>query len=513
MTQPLENTISNDQLIWNKLLSSKRLDELLGTSRAIPPKLLSSALGDPRNPFEKDCDRIIYSYPFRRLQDKTQVIPFPAHDFVHTRLTHSLEVSTVGRSFGKMLENYLIEKRNLKINLGEIPSIVTATCLAHDIGNPPFGHSGEDSISEYFKYGNAGELVLNVEYRKPNINKIGQVEEYEYINYESECKISDLQAFEGNAMGFRILTTNPKDSMNLTCATLAAFTKYPRGSYIGNDLDYKLVHEEMRASQKKFGFFYTERDIFKLIAEEVGLVKLVSDQHIWARHPLSFLMEAADDICYSIIDFEDGCRQKRISFSCTNRCTIKDCLIEKTGEDVIIGIASLHNRFDKEFYDSLNDSTSKISYLRGLTIGVLTTECFAVFEKNYEEILNGQFDSSLINCIDKNIRDKMNEMKALVKAGVYQSRDVLETEATGFEVIGGLIEAFVSVTDMCLDCSFGDQPKKALKIFDLIPNEYKPTSDEEKYLQLLKITDYIAGMTDSYAINLYRKIKGIQLPH
>ncbi|MBK8484734.1 MAG: dNTP triphosphohydrolase [Saprospiraceae bacterium] len=440
---------------WIKLLSSKRLDTLLSDVKKDKKKEKINIWNEPRNPFEKDCDRIIYSYPFRRLQNKTQVIPFPAHDFVHTRLTHSLEVSTVGRSFGKMLENFLIVKRKLNINYGEIPAIITATCLAHDIGNPPFGHSGEDSISEYFKFNNPGEHTINVSYRQPTINSSDQVNYYGFRDKESEIKAIDLQTFEGNAMGFRVLASIQDGGMNLTCATLAAFAKYPRESYLDLKLEHKFKYQEKRASQKKFGFFFPEREIFKKIANEVGLVSLSdSDNHYtWARHPIAFLMEAADDICYSIIDFEDGCRQKRISYTCTNRCNIDGCDIEKTGEEIIKGLASLHERYSETVYNKLQSNTSKISYLRGLSISVLIQECFKVFEIKYLEILNGKFDTSLIDCINSKILTSLKQMKALVKNGVYQSNDVIETEATGFEVIGGLINSFVSVTDMCLNCS------------------------------------------------------------
>lgn len=516
MIEPVKLNIEKmeEEERWKKLLSSRRLDDLLGQSRNNIITNTNNKWIEPRNPFEKDCDRIIYSYPFRRLQNKTQVIPFPEHDFVHTRLTHSLEVSTVGRSFGRMIENFLIENRKLQINKGEIPAIVTAACLAHDIGNPPFGHSGEDSISEYFKFNNPGEDIINNEYKKPICNDKGEVEDYGFKDKISEIMASDIQEFEGNAMGFRILTAFQKGGMNLTCATLAAFTKYPRESFIEYNLEYKLKSEEKRISQKKYGFFFTEREIFRKVAEEVGLMPLsATEDFVWARHPLAFLMEAADDICYRIIDFEDGCRQKRISFTCTNRCIIEGCDKEITGEEIILKIACLHERYDNVFYNDLPDSTSKISYLRGLTIGVLVQECFTVFEENYLRILEGTFDSSLIDSIDSDIYQKLTAMKALVKVGVYQSRDVIETETTGFEVIGGLIDSFVSVTEMCFDCPTNMQPKKALKIFELIPKEYRPVEEDEKYLQLLKIIDYVSGMTDSYAINLYRKIKGIQLPH
>lgn len=503
---------SEEQKIWDKFLSQKRLMSLLDNEKEKGSKEST----DTRNSFERDCDRIIYSYPFRRLQDKTQVIPFPHFDFVHTRLTHSLEVSTVGRSLGKMLENFLLKKRKLNIGCGEIPAIVNAACLAHDIGNPPFGHSGEDSISEYFKYGNGGEHILNIHFKKPDIDKKNIAHSYGFTSETDVKKVFDIENFEGNAMGFKILSSLTKGGMNLTCATLAAFAKYPRESYVGTENEVKF-YKEKRVSQKKYGFFFSERETFKKIAEEVGLISLSSnskDHYTWARHPLAFLMEAADDICYRIIDFEDGCRLKKISYTCTNKCTVDDCPVEKTGEDIIKAIAKKNVRYDEATYKELLDNTTKISYLRALSIGVLVKECFQVFEKNYQDILSGKFDQSLIDAISADLILSLKEMKGLVNNGVYQSREVLETEATGFEVVGGLIEAFVNVTEMCLsNCPPDSQPKKFAKIFKLIPDEYKPLSSDDKYTQLLKIIDYISGMTDGYAINLYRKIKGIQLPH
>ncbi len=503
---------TEEQEKWQKFLSCKRVTELFnGDTAAINSNIDWT---EPRNPFEKDCDRIIYSYPFRRLQDKTQVMPFPSYDFVHTRLTHSLEVSTVGRSLGRMVENFLIKERKLQIAVGEIPAIVTAACLAHDIGNPPFGHSGEDSISEYFRFNKNGKHIIDSHYRHPNITDDDKVEYYSQRDKESEVKARDIEYFEGNAMGFRILSGG---SMNLTSATLAAFAKYPRESFIEPQLQYRLARQEERASQKKYSFFFTERELFKIIAEEVGLIPLninFQEEYTWARHPLAFLVEAADDICYRIIDFEDGCRLKRISYTCTNRCKVDGCDVEKTGEQIIKAIATKHPSFKEDLYSHLIDNNAKISYLRSLAIGVLIQESFKMFKNNYLSILTGEIkgDRALIDGIPQDLVISLKEMKGLVNNGVYKSRDVLETEATGFEVLGGLIEAFVSVTDICLNCPPESQSKKALKIFELIPHEYRPQMNEEKYDQLIKIIDYVSGMTDGFAMQLFRTIKGIDVP-
>ena len=266
---------------WQKLLS----DIQLGTE-----DFLQTSKPDGRSQFQKDFDRIVFSPAFRRLQDKTQVFPLPESDFVHTRLTHSLEVSVVGRSLGNLVGEKIVESHSslkndfTKFHLGEI---VAAACLAHDIGNPPFGHSGEDAISEYFRSGNGKRFASIITDKK---------------------KWSDLTKFEGNAQGFRIITRlqNPKvnGGLRLTHATLATLTKYPKESLTNSDNNNAL----QKKIYKKFGFFQAEKEIFQKIAEHTGLIKFNNEENFWCRHPLSFLVEAADDICYRIMDLEDGFR-------------------------------------------------------------------------------------------------------------------------------------------------------------------------------------------------------------
>ncbi|MEM7110582.1 MAG: dGTP triphosphohydrolase, partial [Bacteroidota bacterium] len=261
---------------WSKLLSEQR----------------GQKKGDEkdkgtRSAFEQDYDRVIFSYPFRRLQDKTQVHPLPEDDFVHTRLTHSLEVSSVGRSLGKKVGKVILERwpeLAKRYDFHEFGGIVAAASLAHDIGNPPFGHSGEDAISEFFKSG-SGAI---------------------YKNLVNELEWADLTHFEGNAQGFRILNKDQYQGLRLTYATLAAFSKYPRQSIIK-------CKDPKRRSQKKYGFFQSERDVFKSIASTLGLPEL--EEYSWSRHPLAFLVEAADDICYNLIDLEDGCRLGLVNYS------------------------------------------------------------------------------------------------------------------------------------------------------------------------------------------------------
>ena len=459
--------------IWEKLLSSKRINDILNNDT-------SNNSPDIRNSFEKDSDRIIYSYPFRRLQDKTQVIPLPIIDFVHTRLTHTLEVATVGRSLGKIAEEYLLKIGDIKENqLGHIPSIINAACLAHDIGNPPFGHSGEDSISDFFLSKKGTKYIKSNFYPDNNITS----------------KIHDLIHFEGNAMGYNLLTKYEGNGLNLTCATLATFTKYPRISHIEGDKGKDERWDNKRVSQKKYGFFISELEEFKIVAEETGLINLIENK-AWCRHPLAFLMEAADDICYRIIDLEDGFRVKLIPFD----EAAKD--LEK--------IAMQDSKFKEDYYESLKTNNSKFSYLRALAINVLITKCSDVFINKYQDILEGKFDNDLLKETGKDVMTAIDSIKSTVKKYVYKSTDVLTLEATGYEVLGELVKEFIKASNFCNNCTEPYESKKPAKYYDLLPEEYK-TNDSDYYYRYLRIASYVAGMTDSYALNLFQKLKGIKI--
>lgn len=485
-------TIEEEKSIWERFLSCRRISEIESG------ELNKSCIDDPRNPFERDSDRIIYSYPFRRLQDKTQVIPLPVIDFVHTRLTHTLEVSTVGRSLGRHVENFLLKKKLLDDSkCGTIPAIVSAACLAHDIGNPPFGHSGEDSISEYFNFG-VGATYLANEYRKPILNESGILQEYRFKDINSETKLRDLKKFEGNAMGFRILTKYDNIGLDLTCATLAAFSKYPRQSFIESEEMLTNWNEE-RVSQKKYGFFFSERDIFQQVALEVGLKQLKDSKtgnYSWARHPLAFIMEAADDICYRTIDLEDGFRVGKINFS--------------EAEPVLLSIASKDATFNLETYKAQTKNKQKFSYLRTKSIGYLIQKCLQAFITNYDQIIIGDFDKELLKSIDdKEVLDAIKSLREIVAANVYKWDNVLSLEAAGFEVLGGLLYEYIEASNICIACPPDTRSKRATKIFDLLSEEYRHSDKEEIYTRYLKIVDYVSGMTDGYALNIYRKIKGI----
>ncbi len=439
---------------WLQLLSARR-----------PGEPADKPSKESRSRFEQDYDRIIFSHPFRKLQDKTQVFPLPEDDFVHTRLTHSLEVSSVGRSLGKNAGAYLInrdsELKSAGITDADFGGIVGAACLAHDLGNPPFGHSGEDSLSSFFlSNSNADEYKKNI-----------SLEEWK-----------DLTTFEGNAQGFRILNSDTYRGLKLTYATLGAFTKYPISS--------SAEKEKGRKSQKKFGFYQSDSILFKELAEEMGLIQL-GDQK-WCRHPLAFLVEAADDICYNIIDLEDGCRLGLVPFE-----TVSQLLAEIIGD-----------RFSQEKLNKLDSLNEKLGTLRALAIGQLIKECSDVFNDNEEKMLDGSFDKSLTGLIHS--AGVMEQIIALSIEKIYRSKQVLEKEAGGYEVIESLIEAFATAAQQVHTNS--SLPKHQ-SIFRLLPQSYTHQISRSKstYQVMQLVIDFVSGLTDSHAVRLYQTIKGYRL--
>lgn len=529
--------MSTKRMNWEKLLSTKRVSEFVGCD--IAPSV--SNYSEPRSHFERDFDQITFSYPFRRLQDKTQVIPFPKFDFVHTRLTHSLEVASVGRSFGKMAAQLIFEElgeekiRELRICPSDIGALVAAACLAHDIGNPPFGHSGEDAISHYFKN---VDYVFNIKYFENDgtyymdRNNKGFTTEHDTIDRETFLAYSkkhyDLRNYEGNANGFRIITSNCDKGINPTAALLGSFSKYPKESFLEIDPYAGIDKKGKPKSQTKYGFFQTERALFKQVAEEIGLIEVAGigkDDIAYKRHPLAFLMEASDDIAYGMIDFEDGCRLGLIDFDKkygtikirNKKNLIDDVVINKSPKQILVDIAKYDTAFNEDKLNSYDDFKQAISYLRGKVINVLIHECFKVFYEHYEEIMIGEFNPALIDCINRDIIDNLGLMQTLVRKYVYQYKPVLECEASGFEVIEYLIQSFAICSNICYRCG-DEETAKDLKLRSLIPEEFQPNeeknlgvlTDDEKYERVLTILDYISGMTDKYAIGLYRKIKGIE---
>lgn len=444
---------------WLQLLSSKRFGD--------NPSSISSASN--RSRFEQDYDRLVFSHPFRKLQDKTQVFPLPEDDFVHTRLTHSLEVSSVGRSLGKSVGERLMTKYVELADAGftshDFGGIVAAASLAHDLGNPPFGHSGETAISSYFLDHSKGQAFKKL---------------------VSENEWTDLISFEGNAQGFRILNDESNSGLRLTFASLGAFTKYPKTSASPRD--------KGRKSQKKYGIYRSELEQFKELAKDMNLIQY--SEEIWCRHPLTFLVEAADDICYNIIDLEDGCRLGLVPYETTRNLMA-----------AIIG-----EKYNEEKLERSNDKNQKIGLLRALAIHHLIIECVELFLEKEEAILTGDFDGALTDHIPG--ADALSKITSLSIEKIYRSKQVLEREAGGFEVIGKLMESFCSA----VYCKYFDEnhfTPRMQSVYRLLPQgstDKLERPNNSVYELLLIVMDFISSLTDSHAIKLFRTIYGFSLP-
>ncbi|KGO89708.1 deoxyguanosinetriphosphate triphosphohydrolase [Flavobacterium suncheonense] len=443
---------------WEQLLSLKRQGD---TS-----KRLRKEQDDTRLGFEVDYDRIIFSSAFRSLQDKTQVIPLSKTDFVHTRLTHSLEVSVVGRSLGrlvgkKILEKYPYLKEVHGYHMNDFGAIVAAAALAHDIGNPPFGHSGEKAIGEYFKTGK------------------GQ----QYKEQLSDKEWQDLIDFEGNANGFSVLTSSRpgvEGSLRLTYATLGAFMKYPKESLPKKPTPY--------IADKKYGFFQQDKEFFKEVAKELGMIPNKSGSDIgFERHPLAFLVEAADDICYTIIDFEDGINLGLIQ--------------EEFALEYLIKLVK--NNIDSDKYKALTTKEDRISYLRALAIGSLINDAVNVFLENEEAILKGQFHSALTD--KSQFKAQMNDVIKISVKNIYQSKEVIEKEVVGYQVINTLLDKFCTAYNNKFEGKSSNYDELILK---LLPEKFV-TDKMSLYERLMHICHFVSMLTDGKALQLFKTIQGI----
>lgn len=439
---------------WNKLLSAKRLG--MEDWNRTPTT-------EDRSQFQRDYDRIIFSSPFRRMQNKTQVFPLPEHIFVHNRLTHSLEVASVGRSLGNLLAEKIVKEYSENPLISEIGTIVSTACLAHDLGNPPFGHSGESAISKFFKKGAGAE----------------------YENRLTKGEWKDFTQFDGNANAFRILTHQFKGKrpggFALTYSTLASIVKYP--------------FESIQASKPKFGFFQSEKEDYLKIADELEISQSALKEGAFNRHPLVFLVEAADDICYQIMDLEDACKLGILSYDRVKEFYLGfyDPAADK------IALSSIENTLNK-----VTDKNEQISYLRAGVIGKLIQDCIIVFTENYAEIIDGTFNDSLIGSLPDHQSAAMDAVKEVSFSEVYANRSVVEIEIAGFKIIGALLEEFVGAI-------FNPNDHYSKKILSLLPEQYQPKTESD-YHKIQSAVDFISGMTDVYALDLYRKIKGITLP-
>ena len=441
---------------WEQLLSLKRFGDIQKRPRA---KQDETRLG-----FEVDFDRIIFSEAFRSLQDKTQVIPLSETDFVHTRLTHSLEVSVVGRTLGRRVGKVLLERHPNLVKLGytfnDFGAIVAAASVMHDIGNPPFGHSGEKAIGEYFKTGKG------IQYKKELMPK-----EYQ-----------DLVDFEGNANGLKILTENREGiygGLRLSYATLGAFIKYPKESLPKKPSSH--------IADKKYGCFQSEKESFLDIVEDLGLLKKSKTDDIsYHRHPLTFLVEAADDICYTIIDFEDGINLGLIE--------------EEFALEYLIKLVK--NTIDIKKYHSLKFKKDRVSYLRALAINTLINEAVDIFLANESAILKGSFSSSLLDkcAYEAQINDIIN----ISVSKIYKSQEVVEKEVAGYKIIADLLDIFVTAIN---NHQTGTLSNYDALLLNLLPKEFM-ISSESKYERIMSICTYVSRMSDSYAIKIHKKIQG-----
>ncbi|WP_291118731.1 dGTP triphosphohydrolase [Empedobacter sp. UBA7248] len=432
---------------------------------------------DARSEYQRDYDRIIFSSAFRRLQNKTQVFPLPGSVFVHNRLTHSLEVSSVGRSMGNLVgtfisENYKLTKESKEFYKYSIHDVISAACLCHDIGNPAFGHSGEDAIASYFDR-----------------------HETDLKQYFTEAEWADLINFEGNANAIRILTQQQngksEGGLRLTYSTLAAIAKYPCES---------VAKDKSQLHRKKFGFFQAQKDAFRTIAEKTNMILEQDSPIIYKRHPFVWLVEAADDICYSIIDVEDS---QRLGIIDHDKC-------RKLFLNLVESLDPSQIDKTKNTLKSISDKNDRIAYLRAKSINLLTQKSVEVYQNNFDQIVKGDFKTALLDVI-KNETEQvtkrvLDEIQRFSIENIYNHRSVLEIENAGYNVMSELLSQFIPpiLKDEKERKTF---EKKALR---LVPAQFLYEKGT-KYQKVMGILDYVSGMTDNYATELYRRIKGIEI--
>ena len=453
---------------WEKLISNKRL----GQEDRHPER------HDDRSEFKRDYDRLIFSAPFRRMQNKTQVFPLPGSIFVHNRLTHSLDVASVGQSLGTDVARAILKKRPelAETLFPEIGTIVAAACLAHDMGNPPFGHSGETAIQTFFTEGKGSYLKKRV----------------------SPSFWSDITHFEGNANAFRILTHRFKGrrpgGFAMTYSTLASIVKYPYASSLAD------------GKKQKFGFFTTEADYFQKIAEELELPSVPriegSSEPVlpgfetdvcFRRHPLVYLVEAADDICYEIMDIEDAHKLKLISFDDTRRLLL-GFLPQEMQKDI-----------DKRLKEEgVADRSEQVAYFRACVIGVLEKACVDAFVANEESILAGTFAGSLTGNMPERECKAYRRCVKFSHENIYVSKPVLDVEFGGFKIMDTLL-------DVMIEAVVNPSRYYSQRLMGVVSSQYDINSPDLE-TRIMAVIDYISGMTDVYALDFYQKITGLSLP-
>lgn len=461
------------------IISEKRLDDCQDKAST------DESSEQFRTFFQRDLDKITFSDPFKRLQGKTQVVPFPDSDHIHNRLIHSLEVASIARTLG---EECFSKNNPPKFTNRDVGDFISAAALAHDLGNPPFGHAGEKAFCKFFD-----------DHKKDLKEYLDKHNDY------SEQNMRDFLSYEGNALGFRILTDSKprlrktEGGFGLTYSTLASYLKYPTRSDKCN---------KDRVSEKKHSFLHTEERYVEKIFRELGIDN--KEDGIWKRYPGSFLVEAADDIVYNLHDIEDAFRLKLIKFE-EIETNLRE-IIESTKQYAKKEVDKV-DKVDKNEYDRRIEEKSKIAYLRGKVIRGLIGGCISIFDKNWASISNGEFENSLIDELkqeNSDLREKLKKTKKLVEKKLFQGIPVTEKELAGFEIINGLLEIFFDALILEKD----EYRKKHIK--RLLPKYYLFKDKDEKeefkgYELLLNICEYISGMTDSFAVDLYRKLKGIEI--
>lgn len=462
------------QIRWSILLNPKRRRGTTGTK-----KVQYKGLELDRNPFDSDYNRIAMSAPFRRLQDKAQVFPLEKNDFARTRLTHSIEVSSIARSIGTSLEQFLFKKKYLKDNFrGYIPSLLATSSLIHDIGNPPFGHFGEETIKRYFK------------------------SYFDHSNSEPKFEkeeIADFTNFDGNVQGFRLLLklafVKDEYSFNLTYPTLSCIVKYPKDSVSGNIANYE---EEVGIEFKKYGYYQSEKDLFNEIDKTLQL-----NGH---RHPIVFLLEASDDIAYSVSDIEDGIKKGTITLEIIKEILNKEQFIaDKKCSSLLEKITKLEVNIPNDFPSKqlLIAQECRIQIQNNMIPDVLSS-----FMDNHIDILNGKFKKELLEVSESS---KLREFTKNIANYNFNSKIILKNEILGDEVLTYLLKLFI---DSVNSKEKNNTKTKEGKIFSLISNHYKHVWSNEsysnkKYTDYMLIVDYISSMTDTYALTLYQELKGI----
>ncbi len=426
-----------------------------------------------RSQFQRDFDRVVFCSSFRRLQDKTQVFPLQKTDYVRTRLTHSLETSSVGRSLGTAVGDFIcrnFDTNNLRPD--DVGAIVAAAALAHDIGNPPLGHAGEEAIRYWFTHSDAGRSVA------------AQL---------SDAEARDFAEYEGNAQGFRTLCSlempDQHGGMRLTCATLGAFAKYPTAAFADPRPE--------GVAGKKFSFFVSEQELFREVAEYCRLIEI--GPSAWRRHPLAYLVEAADDIAYLIVDFEDGLRLGLVSYE-----ELESFFLQFIDSDRA-----------SEYLKKIESPVQRAEFLRAQAIGHLVGKVSNAFIKHHDELLAGKLPRPLIEYIDE--YEAMAKLRARSQELLYSNRRVAEVTAAGFEMVSGMLDIFIPCVEELVaeKQGRGRASYRSARVSALLPAAAVDFADStwmtSPYLRLLRVLDYISGMTDSYAVSLYQKMKGISL--